>query len=180
MENFRHHIDPGQNGHLPGRAHGAGQCAEKPVGEGAGEDRVGVLDCRIEDFALPAHDAVERRPGEQEHRREERSDGNGDDQTMCDQRRGVLSATRADGAGERGGERAAHGGIRHLLHKHHQREHERETGQRRRAQSADEMRVDAGDDGDQDDIDDQVRRGKPQQGRDDRPFQQQACARCRR
>ena len=180
MQDFRRDIDPGQDGHLPGGTHHAGQRAEQPIGEGAGEDHVGVLDRRGQDLALARHDGVDRGSRQQEHQAEECRDDDGDDQPVRDQRRGIFATAGADGAGKSRGKRAAHGGVGHLLHQHQQREDQRQPGQRRRAQAADEMGVDAGRDGDQDDIDDQVRRREPEQGGDDRPFEQQARARCRR
>ncbi len=83
----------------------------------------------------------------------------------------VLVPAGADRAGNGRGEGAAHAEIRHLLHQHQQREHERQSGQRGGAEAACEVRVDARGDGDQDDVDDEVRGGESQQGRGDRPLQ---------
>ena len=165
----------------PVAAHDAGERAQQPVGQRAGEDHVGIFERGRQDRAAPAQQAVDGGSAEQEHGAEQRRGTGGDHQRMDDERRRVLAPSGADRAGDRGGDGAAHGHVGHLLHQHQQRKDQRQAGQGIEAELADEMRVDAGRHRDQHDVDHQVGRGEPQQGRNDRAFQQQARARrCRR
>jgi hypothetical protein len=86
----------------------------------------------------------------------------------------------ADRPRDRGGDGAAHGHVGHLLHQHQQREHQCQARKGIEAETADEMRVDAGRHRDQHDIDHEVGHREPQQGGNDRAFQHQARARCGR
>ena len=96
---------------------------------------------------------------------------------MDDEGRSVFAAPRPDGARDRRGDRSPDAGVRHLLHQHHQREHERQPGERARAELADEVRVDAGGHGDEHHVDDEVRRCETQERRHDRTFEEEASTR---
>ena len=148
----------------PVAAHDAGERAEQPVGERAGEDHVGIFERRRQHRPAAAQPAVDGGPAQQEDGAEQRRGAGGDHQRMDDERRRVLAPAGADRPRDRGGDRAAHGHVGHLLHQHQQREHQRQAGQRIEAEPADEMRVDAGRHRDQHDVDHEVGHREPQQG----------------
>ena len=86
----------------------------------------------------------------------------------------------ADCARDRGGNRAAHARIGHLLHQHDQRKNQRQPGQCFWPHAADEMGIDRRRDRDQHDVDDDVWRPKAQQRRHDRSFEKKTGAGSRR
>ena len=125
-----------------------------------------------------AEPAIQDRSKPDEQGGEQRAHGAGDHQCMHHQRRRIVPSPGADGASDGGGDRAAHARVRHLLHQHQGRKDQRQASQRLEAELTDEIRIDAGCDRDQDDVDDKIGRGQSQQGGNDRPFEQQPRA-CR-
>src|SRR2546429_430620 len=78
----------------------ARQCTQDPVSQRSGEDRVGVLDGRGKSGPAAAHQRVEGRARNQQHRCEHGRHAAGNHEPVDDQRRGVLLASRSDGAGD--------------------------------------------------------------------------------
>ncbi len=119
MQDLGGDINVGQDRDLPGCPHDAGECAEQPVGQRAGEDHVGIFECRRQDRTAAAQHAVDGGPGEQEEDAEQCRGTDGDRQRMDDERCCILTPSGADRPRDGGGNGAAHGHVGHLLHQHH-------------------------------------------------------------
>jgi hypothetical protein len=170
-------VDHCQYNRLTGAAHGTRQGAEQPIGKGAGKDRIRVFKSGGLRTAGAAHQAINDWTADQQNRREDDGHSGADNDAVNDKRGCVVMAAGADGACDRGCDRSAHAGIRHLLHQHDQRKNERQSGQRIRPHLPDEMRIDRRGDGNEHDVHDDVGRRKAQQRRDDRSFKQKTCPR---
>src|SRR5215469_14195448 len=84
MPSFGRDIDQRQHGGLAGAAHHAGQRAEQPIGERAGEDRIRVFKRGRARFAAAAHQPVDRRSAQQQNGAEDGGHRRGDDDAMND------------------------------------------------------------------------------------------------
>ena len=174
MQDLRGDIDDREHGRLPGATHDTRQRAQDPVGQRAGEDRVRVLDGRGKSGPTAAHQRVQGRARNEQHRCEHGRHAASDHEPVDDKRRGVLVASRSDGAGDGRRDGAAHARVGHLLHEHQQRKHERQPGKRARVELTDEVRVDARRHGDEHHVDHDVRDCEPQERGDDGTFEEQA------
>ena len=163
---------------LAGAAHHAGERAEQPVGQRAGEDHVGILERRRQDRAAAAQQAVDAGPAEQEHgaeqgrRRRRRSPGHGKTSAPRPRVRPAPIARAIEAAMAPPMAMLAICCISISNGNTSAR-----PARRVEPEVADEMRVDAGRHRDQHDVHHEVRRREAQQRRHDRPFEQQARAR---
>ena len=86
VQDFRGDIDDREHGRLPGAAHDARQRAQDPVGQRAGEDRVRVLDGCGKSGPTAAHQRVDGRARDEQHRCEHGRHTAGDHEPVDDKR----------------------------------------------------------------------------------------------
>jgi hypothetical protein len=165
----------GRHRHIAGATDHIGQRIEEPDQDCAGEDDVGIGQCRAERGPASAHRAIEPWAAAKHAKHEGEPQRHRDRERVEHQGIGIVAATSAQRTGDRRRDAAAHGPCRHHLHQHHHRKHQRDARKGGGPELTDEISLD------QPDRSlcphhQHVRRGEPQQRRGNRLFEQRACA----
>ena len=162
--------------HVAGPADDTGQGIHQPDQPNTGEHHVRIEERRLERFPLAAERAVERSAEGQDEDGETKAEQQVDDDGMQHQRVGVGAASTTERAGDGRGDAASHSAGGEHLHHHEHGKDQRHAGQRVSAEMRDPPGLDESGRGLRQ-HDQNVRPGQAQQGRNDRPLQQQARAR---
>ena len=107
------------------------------IDDRAGEQHLRIVHRLFEHFAAAAEQGIEVPAERQHHRREEQAGAGADDRGMQRKVGGALAVSRAERAGDGGGDAAAHRARRHHLRQHHEGKHQRDAGERFDAEAAD-------------------------------------------
>jgi hypothetical protein len=130
-----------RDGGVAPAAQGSGEGVGEPDENRAAEKHAGIGVRLRERAAGTSEKRVQRPAGGEENEAEGDPDGESDGERVHGQTTGRRLVARAAGAGDGRRHAAAHGAGRRHLQQHHQREDERQAGERLGAQPADEMRV---------------------------------------
>ena len=161
--------------HVAGAADHRGERVEQPKRHSAGEHQRGIRHRRSERAIAAAHQRIKLRPKQQRRNCRQSAESDGDGDRRPNHLVGALGMARAQRAGDRRQDAAAHRAGRHHLQQHEQRKHQRHAGQRIEAELGDEIGLD------QPDRrlhhhDDHVGQRQPQDGGADGRFKQHAGA----
>ncbi len=127
--------------HVAAAAQHARQRIRQPDGQRPAEEDVGVGERVGERFAFAAEEPVKRRAEGEDEDRECDRHAERDEERVYYEASCARRIARAEGARDSGGHAAAHGAGGAHLQEHDEREHEREAGERRRAEAPDEIGV---------------------------------------